>query len=104
MLEKVKSFSMPTVLTGDFNFHENDPLFALPSQAGLRYARTTAKNSMNGPTYHNYRPENYYYSTPMDHIWVNSGVRSVETYRIVTDKLHGSFVSDHYPVYTDIIL
>jgi len=103
--EKALSFSIPTVVTGDFNFTEQSSLYTKNLQkTGLIDTRAAAPDTMNGITYHNYDPDSQKSPHIIDYILVNSRVSSVLKYKIVTEKINGQFVSDHYPVMAEMRL
>lgn len=94
------TFDMPTVLTGDFNFKKETDLYNGIIATGLRDTQDLAENTMNGKTYHAY--EGGEEGKPIDFIFVNDGITSVSTYKIVRDKYGRKYSSDHYPIYSDV--
>ena len=104
VIEKAKSFDIPVVLTGDFNFGEGASFMTQLRESGLTYTKEAAAETMTGFTFHAYEPEKMVSDSPIDYIWVNDKVAEVCTYRIIRDKLNNKFVSDHYPIYADLII
>jgi len=104
VIEKALSFNIPTVLTGDFNFDENDKLFKSLEESGLIYTKTAAADTMTSFTYHDFSPETTDADSILDYIYVNSSVKSVEKYKVINETIDGRLVSDHYPVMAELIL
>lgn len=94
------SFDMPTVLTGDFNFKKETDLYNGIIATGLRDAQDLADSTMNGKTYHGY--DGGEEGKPIDFVFVNDGVSSVSTYKIIREKYALRYTSDHYPIYADV--
>jgi len=103
-IDKALSFDIPVVLTGDFNFTENYNIFNTIADNGLIYTRTAASDTMTGITYHNFAPDTISAPHIIDYICVNTLVKSVEKYKIITDTINKQFVSDHYPVMAELKL
>ena len=105
VIEKALSFDLPVVLTGDFNFVESTPFMQQLRDSGLIYTKEAAtQETASGFTFHDYAPEKVFSQSPIDYIWVNGAVAEVRSYQIIRDKLNNRFVSDHYPIYSDLIL
>lgn len=102
VIEKALSFDMPTVVTGDFNFHKGCDLYNLLVSDGLSDTQDMAAETMQGKTYHGYNGGEE--GDPIDFVLVNDSVSTVAEYRIVRDMIDGQYTSDHYPVYADIEL
>lgn len=100
--EKAFSFDIPTVVTGDFNFEKNNDLYKSLVTGGLTDTQDMTEDTMTGKTYHGYfggtRGE------PIDFVLVNSKITEVSSYRIVRDRINLKLISDHYPVYSDMII
>lgn len=101
--DKAMNYDIPAVVTGDFNFSKGSEFYNILIDSGLRDTQDAAADTMSGRTYNGYenRDEN---GLPIDFILVNSKIASVGKYRIVRDKYWNSFVSDHYPIYADIVI
>ncbi len=102
VIEKAMSFDMPTVVTGDFNFEKGCDLYKTLVSNGLSDTQDMAISTMNGKTYHGYKGGES--GKPIDFICVNKKITDVKTYKIIRDSVDGQYVSDHYPIYADIVL
>lgn len=100
--EKALSFDIPTVVTGDFNFKKSTDLYKRLITGGLTDTQDMAEYSMTGKTYHGY--EGGTEGEPIDYICVNSLITEVQTYKIIRDTYDGKYTSDHYPIYSDMVI
>lgn len=100
VLEKAKSFDMPVVITGDFNFGKGTECYGDFAEAGFFDAQDKAADTMYGKTYHGYNGGEE--GNPIDFIMVNDKVENVKTYKIIRDKAGDQYISDHYPIYSDM--
>ncbi len=100
VLEKAQSFDMPTVITGDFNFEKGTDLYGEFGKAGFSDTQDMAPDTMTGKTYHAFKGGED--GLPIDFVMVNSRITDVKTYKIVRDKAGDEFISDHYPIYSDM--
>ena len=100
--QKAAEFDIPVVVTGDFNFKEGSYVYNKMTESLLSDSKFLAEDSMDSITYHDYNPSSSLSKT-IDFIFVNEKADPV-TYRVITDKPDGYFVSDHYPIYADLIL
>lgn len=100
--QKAAEFDIPVVVTGDFNFKEGSYVYNKMTDSLLSDSKFLAEDSMDSITYHDYDPSSPL-SKIIDFIFVNEKADPV-TYRVITDKPDGYFVSDHYPIYADLIL
>ena len=101
VLEKVASFDMPVVLTGDFNFAKGCDLYKQLTAGELDDAATVAETADSGCTYHGYNGT--VEGKPIDFILVNDQVTEVKSYNIMREKYNDRYVSDHYPIFADIV-
>lgn len=101
VLEKAESFDLPVVVTGDFNFEKSDPLYTQLISGNLKDTQDMAEITMSGKTYHAYNGGEE--GEPIDFICVNEKITSVKEYRIVRDMYGDNYLSDHYPIFADII-
>ncbi len=101
VLEKAASFDMPVVVTGDFNFEKDTELYSEFAKAGLSDTQDMAPDTMYGKTYHGYNGGEE--GVPIDFVMVNNKITDVKTYKIVRDTVDGQYISDHYPIYADMI-
>ncbi|MBE6755249.1 MAG: endonuclease/exonuclease/phosphatase family protein [Clostridia bacterium] len=101
VLEKAQSFDMPVVITGDFNFEKGTELYSDFAKAGFSDTQDMAEETMYGKTYHaNKGGED---GLPIDFIMVNNEINDVKTYKIIRDQVDGGYISDHYPIFSDMI-
>lgn len=100
VLEKAQSFEMPVVITGDFNFEKGTDLYNEFGKAGFSDTQDMAPDTMTGKTYHAFKGGEE--GLPIDFVMVNSSIKDVKTYRIIRDKAGDEFISDHYPIYSDM--
>lgn len=59
-----------------------------------------AADTMTGKTYHGFKGGEE--GLPIDFVMVNNKIEDVKTYKIVRDKAGDEFISDHYPIYSDM--
>jgi endonuclease/exonuclease/phosphatase family metal-dependent hydrolase len=102
VLKKAAEFELPVVCTGDFNLFEGSPLYEQLMGGVLRDTKFLAPDTMKNATFH-------HFSLPtvdtniIDYVLVNDKVTPL-VYRVITEGIDGKFVSDHYPVYADVVL
>lgn len=97
-----KNFNgVPVVFTADMNTTENGEAFRRMTQH-LGSARLLAEDSVSYGTFHDASPETHSKSE-IDFI-LCSGDIQVKTYRTVTAGIDGRFVSDHFPIYADVVI
>lgn len=104
ILKKIKEIAAdkPVVLSGDFNFGQDDDNYAKVNNSGLlkdafelaavRYAPNGTFNGFNITKNSNRR---------IDHIFVGKGF-NVSRYGVLTDNFGGKFPSDHFPVLVEL--
>lgn len=102
ILRKAASFDMPVVVTGDFNFGKGTALYRQLNSGVIKDSSSLAEKADSGTTAHGY--DGGVDGNPIDFICVNSKVESVKSYNIIRDKYNDRYVSDHYPIYSDIVL
>lgn len=100
VLEKIASFDMPVVLTGDFNFAKGCDLYKQLTAGELDDAAVVAETADSGCTYHGYNGT--IEGKPIDFILVNDQVTEVKSYNIMREKYNDRYVSDHYPIFADM--
>ena len=101
ILSKIAELDMPVVLTGDFNFGKGTALYRQLT-SGVRDTSAIAAVADSGTTAHGYGGG--IEGNPIDFICVNDKVSEVKTYKIIRDKYNDRYVSDHYPIYSDIVM
>lgn len=100
--QKALSFDIPTVLTGDFNFSKGCDEYNSVIELGLKDTQDIATETMSGKTYHGYNGGTS--GKPIDYVFINNKITSVSKYQIIRDKINFSYVSDHYPIYADMLI
>lgn len=100
ILERAAEFDMPVVVTGDFNFPKNSDLYKQLVSGCLTDSSSIAEVADSGCTSHGYKGT--VKGNPIDFILVNEKITTVKSYNIIRDKYNDRFVSDHYPIYTDM--
>ena len=99
VLDKIASFQIPVILTGDLNFEKDSQYHAAVTAAGLRDSQDLAESTMEGVTCPTERGGDT--GEHIDYIFTK-GVSSVLTYKIIHDTYDGKYPSDHYPIYADM--
>ncbi len=102
ILEKAASFDMPVVVTGDFNFGKGTALYRQLHSGVIKDSSSLAETADSGQTAHGYGGG--IEGNPIDFVCVNNKVESVKSYNIIRDKYNDRYVSDHYPIYSDIVM
>lgn len=102
VLKKAAEFELPVVCTGDFNLFEGSALYERLMSGVLRDTKFLAPETMNNATYHHFEVPTDEVGV-IDYVLVNDRVKPL-VYRVVTERVDGRFVSDHYPVYADVEL
>ena len=100
ILEKIAELDMPVVLTGDFNFSKDSALYTQLTSS-LTDVSTVALDADFGGTAHGYGGG--IGTSPIDFICANDQVKTVKTYKIMREKYNDRYVSDHYPIYSDMV-
>ena len=100
--QKALSYDIPTVVTGDFNFDKGSDLYNALVTGGLKDTQDIAADTMYGKTYHGYNGGTL--GDPIDFICVNDKITDVRTYKIIRDKYNLNYTSDHYPIYSDMVI
>lgn len=101
--EKAKEFGdIPVVYTADMNFNEDSVYYNAFLEYGIfTDTKAAAEDTMDYLTYHDRMPV-VHWDNVIDFVMVNSGF-DVLTYKVVTAGIDGNYVSDHFPVYADIV-
>lgn len=104
IVEKAKEFAdLPVVFTADMNAEEGGKHYEQMVSSGvLRDTKYVAPNSMNYLTYHDTKPQ-MHGNDIIDYVMINSSFDAL-VYRVVTKGIDGKYVSDHFPVYADIVI
>ncbi|MBO5936729.1 MAG: endonuclease/exonuclease/phosphatase family protein [Clostridia bacterium] len=100
ILERIKEYDMPVVLTGDFNFTKGTAAYRQLT-ADMTDVSSVAQTADSGGTAHGYAGG--IGTSPIDFICINDKIDTVKTYKIIRDKYNDRYVSDHYPIYSDMV-
>lgn len=98
LLERIGGLDAPVILTGDFNLEHSSEVYTKLT------GTLTDANTANDPTatFTDYgkleRP------TLIDYTFVTGETVKPAAYQVMDDKVDGNFVSDHYGVYSEVIL
>lgn len=102
ILEKAASFNLPVVCTGDFNFSQGSGLYNTLTSGALQDTKSLAPETMNHATFHGFTAPNGP-NRVIDFIFTNTRMTPL-VYKVVTEGIDGKPVSDHYPLYSEMIL
>ena len=98
ILQKIKEYNLPVVLTGDFNMTADNPVMA-EVQATLMNTRETAGRTDHEGTFHSWGRK----SNIIDYIFYK-GFTSCPEYRTFKQTyLNVPFLSDHYPIEAELV-
>ncbi|MCR5782855.1 MAG: endonuclease/exonuclease/phosphatase family protein [Clostridia bacterium] len=92
---------IPVVFTADMNTKENGEAYKTMT-TNLLNARHAAPDCVDYGTFHNCRPETHADSY-IDFVLCSDDI-DVLAYRTVTAGIDGRFVSDHFPIYADVMI
>ena len=92
---------LPVVFTADMNTRENGEAYALMT-GSLQNAAQIALDAKTTATFHAANPETHTDAT-IDFILCSPDI-DVRVFRVVSKGVDGRFVSDHFPLYADVIL
>lgn len=94
---------IPVVLTGDFNFNENSSHYDDILSCGFKNTKYLTEDYDIGRTYNGYKSITFTFN-PIDHIFVNGYVKSVQSSRIDKSKFNRIYPSDHFPVIVEMTM
>ena len=92
---------LPVVFTADMNTLSNGRAYALMTEH-LSDAALTAEDAKTFGTFHACKPETHTDYT-IDFILCSEQIR-VNSFRVITKGVDGRFVSDHFPLYADVVI
>lgn len=103
ILAKAKEFGdLSVVFTADMNISEgSDEYNLMTADGGLFDTKKIADDTMNYLTYHDRMPL-IHWGSVIDFVMVNEKFDAL-VYKVVTAGIDGNYVSDHFPIYADII-
>ncbi|MBE6796489.1 MAG: endonuclease/exonuclease/phosphatase family protein [Ruminococcaceae bacterium] len=104
IVDKAKEYTdLPVVFTADMNVKQGSDNYNQFVESGvLRDTKFATTNTMDYCTYHDTKPQNHK-DDVIDYVMINEHFDAV-AYRVVTEGIDGRFVSDHYPIYADLII
>lgn len=104
IIARAKQFTdIPVVFTADMNVKEgSDNYNQFVNSDYFADTKFLAPDSMSYCTYHDTKPQ-LHKGDVIDYVMVNDGFNAL-SYKVVTEGIDGRFVSDHYPIYADIVL
>ena len=104
IIERAKQFTdIPVVFTADMNVVEgSDNYNQFITSDYFDDTKYHAPDSMSYCTYHDTKPQ-LHKGDVIDYVMINDGFEAL-TYKVVTEGIDGRFVSDHYPIYADIVI
>ncbi len=95
--------NVPAVFTGDLNDYEGSDMYNRVLETGMKDTKYIAETTVDKSTFHGYS-ELTEKKEPIDFIFVNSMVCSVESYNVDTTEYNGIYASDHHPVIAELTL
>lgn len=98
IFEKAESFSVPTIVTGDFNFEQGSEFYEGLVSGKLRDSKFVAEETDNGITYNGFGEND---GGIIDFVMVSPEI-SVKKYTVVNEMINGEYPSDHFPVTAEI--
>lgn len=104
ILNKAKEFTdLPVVFTADLNVKQGSEDYNHFVNSGiLRDTKFDTHDTMNYCTYHDSNPKRNM-DEVIDYVMINEHF-DAKTYRVVTEGIDGRYVSDHFPIYADIVV
>lgn len=94
IMDKINSFNLPVICTGDFNSSYTDQPYKTMISGKMKDSRYLAQNVINpGGTCDDVDINN-----PIDFCFVSSNDFSVQTYKVLRDKVFDNYPSDHHAV------
>ncbi|MBP3323278.1 MAG: endonuclease/exonuclease/phosphatase family protein [Clostridia bacterium] len=84
----------PVILTGDFNVKPSSEAY---KNVILKDTRVLTDYSENIGTWHNFGKNSDADAPIIDYCFINDNITAL-SYKVITDKVDGEFVTDHYPV------
>ncbi|MGN0190335.1 MAG: endonuclease/exonuclease/phosphatase family protein, partial [Candidatus Cryptobacteroides sp.] len=99
-MDEINPGRLPLVLTGDFNAQYDEASLDRVKRE-LKDARYEALDSDDRYTFNGFGKS---WTGTIDYIW-EKGFRKCRRFRVVTKKYHHiPFISDHYPIYADLVI
>ena len=103
IVERAAQFGdLPVLLMGDFNSFPDSAPYRRAMDAGFSDAREITPIRDGMYTFHNFDdPDDNAFQKIIDYIFVKN-CKSVESFRVLTDRTDGKLPSDHYPVFATV--
>ena len=103
ILDKASQYAdLPVVFTADMNIEEGSADYNHITSGCLRDAKYDAADTMSYLTYHDTKPQKHEKDI-IDFVMINDNFNAL-TYRVITEDISGEYVSDHFPIYADIVI
>lgn len=104
ILNKAKEYpDLPVVFTADLNVKQGSEDYNhFVNSDILRDTKFDTRDTMNYCTYHDLHPERNK-DEIIDYVMINDHF-DAKVYRVVTEGIDGRYVSDHFPIYADIVI
>lgn len=102
ILEKAEEYSeLPVVFTADMNVRQGSENYKQITSGCLKDSKFLAENSMDYLTYHDTQPS-LHAGDVIDYVLINEHF-DAQVYKVITEGVDGLYVSDHFPIYADLI-
>ena len=104
IINKAKEFKdIPVVFTADMNVRQDGENYNQFVESGvLKDTKFIAPDTMDYCTYHDTKPTQHD-GDVIDYVMINDKFDAT-VYKVVTEGIDGRYVSDHYPIYADLII
>lgn len=104
IINKAKEFQdIPVVFTADMNVRQDGDNYNQFVESGvLKDTKFIAPDTMDYCTYHDTKPTQHD-GDIIDYVMINDKFDAT-VYKVVTEGIDGRYVSDHYPIYADLII
>lgn len=104
ILNKAKEYTdLPVVFTADLNVKQgSDDYNHFVNSGILRDTKFDTHDTMSYCTYHDSNPQRNE-DEIIDYVMINDHF-DARVYRVVTEGIDGRYVSDHFPIYADIVV
>lgn len=103
ILAKAEEYTdLPVVFTADMNVKEGSENYKAITAGCLKDTKYLAEDTMNYLTYHDTKPSKHG-DDVIDYVMVNEHF-DAEAYKVVTAGIDERYVSDHFPVYADLLV
>lgn len=104
IINKAKEFEdIPVVFTADMNVRQDGDNYNQFVESGvLKDTKFIAPDTMDYCTYHDTKPTQHD-GDIIDYVMINDKFDAA-VYKVVTEGIDGRYVSDHYPIYADLII